>query len=117
MLDSMQLTGRVASHVVEVADLSCLGARDPRVRLQGDAAVALLAMAAAARQEDIELAVVSSFRDFERQVAIWNGKFRGERPLLDRRGRALERAGLDEASAVEAILLWSALPGASRHHW
>ena len=24
---------------------------------------------------------------------------------------------LDEPAAVEAILLWSALPGASRHHW
>jgi LAS superfamily LD-carboxypeptidase LdcB len=60
---------------------------------------------------------VSSFRDFGRQVAIWNGKYRGERPLLDRSGRALERARLDESCVVEAILLWSALPGASRHHW
>jgi LAS superfamily LD-carboxypeptidase LdcB len=117
MLDSMQLTGRSASHVIEVADLWGTGTRDPCVRLHADAAVALLAMAVAAREDGIELAVVSSFRDFERQMAIWNGKYRGERPLLDRSGRAFDRATLDESSLVEAILLWSALPGASRHHW
>jgi LAS superfamily LD-carboxypeptidase LdcB len=117
MLDSMQLTGRVASHVVEVGDL-CAGATEQRVRLHADAAAALIAMAAAAREDGIELAVVSSFRDFERQLAIWNGKFRGERPLFDRGGGALDRTQLsDESAVVEAILLWSALPGASRHHW
>jgi LAS superfamily LD-carboxypeptidase LdcB len=113
----MQLTGQVASHVVEVSDLRWSGANTERVRLHGDAAAALLAMAVAARADGIELAVVSGFRSFERQVAIWNGKYRGERPLLDRSGRALDRAGLSEAALVQAILLWSALPGASRHHW
>ena len=109
MLDSQQLTGRVASHVVEVPELRCT--------VHSRAVSALLAMAAAARADGIELEVVSSFRNFERQKAIWNGKYRGERPLLDRAGRELDRAGLDEAALVEAILLWSALPGASRHHW
>lgn len=109
MLDPKQLTGQVASHVVEVAELACT--------VHSGAVPALLALAAAARTEGIELEVVSSFRDFERQRSIWNSKYRGERPLLDRSGRALERAALDEPAAVEAILLWSALPGASRHHW
>jgi LAS superfamily LD-carboxypeptidase LdcB len=109
MLDPKQLTGRVASHVVEVAELACT--------VHAGAVPALLALAAAARIEGMELEVVSSFRDFERQRSIWNGKYRGERPLLDRAGRAMARAGLDEPAAVEAILLWSALPGASRHHW
>ena len=113
----MQLTGRAASHVVEVGDL-CAGAPDQRVRLHVDAATAFLAMAVAAREDGIELAVASSFRDFQRQRAIWNGKYRGERPMFDRNGRALDRAGLlDDSAVVEAILLWSALPGASRHHW
>ena len=109
MLDSKQLTGRVASHVIEVPELRCT--------VHSATAAALLAMAAAARTDGIELEVVSSFRDFERQKSIWNGKFRGERPLLDRAGRELDRSGLDEAAVVEAILRWSALPGASRHHW
>jgi LAS superfamily LD-carboxypeptidase LdcB len=109
MLDPKQLTGRAASHVIEVPELQCT--------VHSGAAPALLAMAAAAREDGIELGVVSSFRDFERQRSIWNGKYRGERPLLDRAGRELDRAGLDEAALVQAILLWSALPGASRHHW
>ena len=109
MLDSMQLTGRVASHVLEVPELQCT--------VHADAGAALRAMAAAARAAGVELAVVSSFRDFERQAAIWNGKFRGERPLLDRHGQQIDRTGLDEPALVEAILCWSALPGASRHHW
>jgi LAS superfamily LD-carboxypeptidase LdcB len=109
MLDPKQLTGRVASHVVEVAELACT--------VHAGAVPALLALAAAARIEGMELEVVSSFRDFERQRSIWNGKYRGERPLLDRAGRELERARLDDHAAVDAILLWSALPGASRHHW
>src|SRR6185437_11393328 len=65
----------------------------------------------------IELAIVSSFRDFARQAAIWNAKFRGERALLDRWGAPLEATKLSESERVAAILLWSALPGASRHHW
>lgn len=109
MLDPEQLTGRTASHVVEVPALACT--------VHAGAVAALLALAAAARTQGIELEVVSSFRDFERQRSIWNGKYRGERPLLDREGRPLDRAGLDEPAVVEAILLWSALPGASRHHW
>jgi len=60
---------------------------------------------------------VSSFRDFGRQRAIWNAKFRGERPALDRAGRRVEILTLDAGARVETILLWSALPGASRHHW
>ena len=64
-----------------------------------------------------DLAPVSSFRDFERQRAIWNAKFRGERPALDRRGRAVNMNKLDDGARVETILCWSALPGASRHHW
>jgi LAS superfamily LD-carboxypeptidase LdcB len=72
---------------------------------------------AAAAAAGIDLAIVSSFRDFDRQVGIWNAKFRGERPLLDRRGQALNAANLDESARIDAILLWSALPGASRHHW
>jgi hypothetical protein len=37
--------------------------------------------------------------------------------LLDHDGRALDVAVMTEEQIVHAILLWSALPGASRHHW
>ena len=50
-------------------------------------------------------------------MRIWNMKYRGERPLYDRAGNVREHASLDVPQLVEAILCWSALPGASRHHW
>jgi len=78
---------------------------------------AFLAMREAARRDGIDLQAASSFRDFDRQLTIWNAKFRGERPLLDRSGQLLNVASLSAAQRIEAILIWSALPGASRHHW
>jgi len=78
---------------------------------------AFLVMREAAKGAGLDLRVASSFRDFDRQLAIWNGKFRGERPMLDRAGNALDVASLSPEGRVEAILIWSALPGASRHHW
>lgn len=74
-------------------------------------------MRRAAAQNGIDLVAVSSFRDFARQRAIWNAKFRGERKAADRRGRRIDLLRLDPSARVEAILWWSALPGASRHHW
>ncbi len=109
MFNSLELTGRAVTHVTDVPGLRCA--------LHAGTASALVTLAAAAREEGIELLVASGFRDFERQVALWNGKFLGERALLDRHGRELDRSGLDEPALIEAILNWSALPGASRHHW
>jgi LAS superfamily LD-carboxypeptidase LdcB len=108
-LDAFQLTGRSATHVVEVAELG--------VRLHVDAVAAVVSLREAAAAAGIDLVIVSGFRDFARQVAIWNAKFRGQRPMLDRAGRPLDAAALDEKARVRSILIWSALPGASRHHW
>ena len=71
----------------------------------------------AARQAGIDLVPRSSFRDFQTQLAIWNRKWTGQRPLYDRRGALLDRARLSDNEAVDAILSWSAIPGGSRHHW
>jgi LAS superfamily LD-carboxypeptidase LdcB len=71
----------------------------------------------AARADGLELEALSAFRDFERQVAIWNAKWNGTAPLLGAGGERLEAAALSEDARLDAILLWSALPGASRHHW
>lgn len=89
----------------------------PRCVLHRDVVTDFLSLRAAAAAAGIDLVPVSSFRDFARQLAIWNAKCRGERELLDREGRPLDPASLDEESLVAAILHWSALPGASRHHW
>jgi LAS superfamily LD-carboxypeptidase LdcB len=108
-LSAEQLTGRVRSHVLDVPEPACT--------LHPAAAPAFLSLRAAASQSGIDLTPVSSFRSFQQQLTIWNDKFHGRRPLLDQRGRSLERAALSDDETVAAILLWSALPGASRHHW
>lgn len=108
-LNSLQVTGRVATHVHDLADPPCV--------LHPHAARAVQAMRAEARQAGIDLFVVSAFRDFNRQLAIWWAKFNGQRPLLDPSGAVIDRAKLHESALIDAILIWSALPGASRHHW
>lgn len=104
-----QLTGQARSHLAEVPGPPCL--------LHREVVSPFLTLRAAAAVEGIELVAVSSFRDFDRQLAIWNGKFRGERPLHDRDGVPLDVQTLTDEQRVEAILWWSALPGTSRHHW
>lgn len=77
----------------------------------------LNAMAKSAREAGFELAVASGYRDFARQLLIFNAKARGQRPLLDSDGQPLTAASLSPDDLLGAILRWSALPGTSRHHW
>lgn len=70
-----------------------------------------------AKEQGFELAIASGYRDFERQLKIWNAKANGERAVLSSDGKPLDIARLDPWQQVQAILRWSALPGASRHHW
>jgi LAS superfamily LD-carboxypeptidase LdcB len=72
---------------------------------------------AAAAESGIDLQVASGFRSFERQLAIWNDKAAGRRPVHDDAGNNIDMAALSEEQRVHAILRYSALPGASRHHW
>jgi LAS superfamily LD-carboxypeptidase LdcB len=104
-----QLTGRARDHLAELSD--------PRCTLHRRVVAPFLAMRAAAAADGVDLVAFSSFRDFDRQLSIWNAKFRGDRPMQDRAGRALNAGTRSPAERVAAILWWSALPGASRHHW
>jgi LAS superfamily LD-carboxypeptidase LdcB len=108
-MNELELTGRARTHVVELDD--------PRCVLHIEAVTSFLAMRDAAAAVGLDLAAASSFRDFDRQVLLWNRKWRGERPLLDRSGQPIDPATLDDARKVDAILCWSAIPGGSRHHW
>ncbi|NLG76663.1 MAG: M15 family metallopeptidase [Xanthomonadaceae bacterium] len=108
-MNELELTGRARTHVVDIVEPPCT--------LHYEVVASWLAMRDAASADGIDLQARSSFRDFATQVAIWNSKWRGERPLYDREGRLLEREQLDDSQAIDAILCWSALPGGSRHHW
>ena len=109
MLNALELTGRARTHVVQRDDLCAA--------IHPEALEAFLDMKAAAAGAGIDLAITSSFRDFSAQQRIWNMKYQGERPLYDPQGNMRDHALMSKADLVEAILCWSALPGASRHHW
>ena len=109
MLSSLELTGRARTHVAESTRLGAT------LHLAAEGALADLKNAA--RGAGIELAVLSGYRDLGRQTGIWNAKFRGTRRLIARNGAELDRSRLSERALIDAILAWSALPGASRHHW
>ena len=106
------LTGHSESHLCSAPDAALVGApvhRDllgPFRELQGDAL-----------REGFELRILSGFRGFERQLSIWNRKATGQLAVLDSRAVPLDITTLSERELVFAILRWSALPGASRHHW
>lgn len=70
-----------------------------------------------AQKDGQAIAIVSSYRDFERQLTLWNDKWLGHRPVYSRHGRPLNISLLSEMEKYKAIALWSALPGMSRHHW
>ena len=108
-MNESELTGQARTHIEAVADPQCL--------LHAQVVTPFLNLRRAAEADGIDLVPTSSFRDFARQMDIWNGKFSGERPLYDAAGSALDARALTPAARIDAILLWSALPGASRHHW
>lgn len=106
--DDELLTGRDASTLVAVGDGQ---------RMQAEAAAAFEALRCDAAAAGFELAIASSYRSFERQCLIWNGKVRGERTVHDDTGSPIDIAQMTPQQLLHAILRFSALPGTSRHHW
>jgi LAS superfamily LD-carboxypeptidase LdcB len=104
-----ELTGRARGHIEELDS--------PRCGLHAQVTAPFLRLRAAAAQAGFDLVPQSSYRDFDRQLRIWNAKFNGETPVNDVSGRPGEALALTPAQRIDAILVWSALPGASRHHW
>jgi len=107
-LTAAQLTGLDAPPLQEV---------EPGRWLQPVVAAAYLAMQQAAATEGIVLRIASGWRDFARQQAIVQAKLSGQRPVLDGAGQLVALHTLPLADQIHAVLLYSALPGASRHHW
>jgi LAS superfamily LD-carboxypeptidase LdcB len=109
MLNDLELTGRARTHVIQRDDLGAA--------FHAEALEPFLAMKADAARQGIDIAITSAFRDFPAQQRIWDLKWSGQRPLFDAQGRVRGHAVLAAPELIEAILCWSALPGASRHHW
>ncbi len=108
MLKTSNLIGLSASHVEKGVD---------GVYLHPDANEAVCELREQAANAGFDLRLASGFRSFDKQCEIWNQKSRGQRLVLDDDGMELNIDDLSEMELVFAILRWSALPGASRHHW
>jgi LAS superfamily LD-carboxypeptidase LdcB len=106
------LTGQTESHLCSPAEATSLG-----VLVHRDVVGPFRELRRAAHGAGHDLRILSGFRGFEQQLAIWNDKATGRRPVLDSDAAPLEIERLSERDLVFAILRWSALPGASRHHW
>jgi len=106
------LTGKSREHLVHLST-----PHSTHHFLQAQAMKAFQGLQQSAVKHGFNLQPASSFRDFARQQLIWNSKFNGERKVHDDAGDALDLTHLDDWQKSQAILRWSALPGASRHHW
>lgn len=98
-----QLTGTTDSHLQS----TLVGQK--AFLLHPEVADDLLKMIEAATEAGFKMEIASGFRDFNRQKAIWNGKFSGELPILDVNSRPLNKAELNDEEKLMAILRWSAL--------
>lgn len=103
-----QLVGASHSHLVELY---------PNHWVHKAAAQAILNLQAAAKNAGFDLRLASAFRSFKRQQEIWQGKACGDKAVLNDAGDALDISDLSEAELINAICRFSAIPGASRHHW
>ena len=105
-----ELTGRARSHIGDVADPPCaLHAHvvAPFLQLRRAAAGRWIRSGSGERLSRF----CPAAGDLEREIQRHDGA------ATMRPGGPIDGAALAPQERIEAILLWSALPGASRHHW
>ncbi len=104
--------GLAYSQEVEYSVLELMGKTDiplhgKGIDLRKQAHDAFVAMKKMAYDDGIDLQVVSSYRSFERQAAIWERKFM----------RFTGDDDMEPLAAIDKIIEYSTIPGTSRHHW
>lgn len=109
-LSNLQMMGVEATHVSPIPNA-------PSHFLEHATLNAFLNMQTAAKADGIDLQVCSSFRSFDKQLSIWNRKWTGVLPILDMQSKLIRTDKFSDAEKIHSIMHWSALPGASRHHW
>lgn len=71
----------------------------------------------AGHEAGFDFDLTSSFRSFETQKLIWEEKVLGVRKVLDSNSNPIDISMLANENKLFSLLRWSAIPGASRHHW
>ncbi len=74
---------------------------------------AFVKMSDAAKKEGVDLIIISATRNFESQKRIWENKWEGRTKV---EGKNLTTVK-DPKERARLILLYSSMPGTSRHHW
>jgi len=108
ILSIEQLTGQDDSHIHWL---------DDHTGIHLEMLSAWQSLCDSAKLAGFDLAIASGYRSFSRQLSIWNRKFSGQLPIKNKQGNNVNIDAMTETEIVNAILLYSALPGASRHHW
>jgi len=107
-LPTAQLLGIDNSHIYWLSD---------KTGIHQDMLNAYQKMQTAAKTEHLDLHIASGWRGFERQLQLWNNKFLGNTPIRDLSNNIINVNQVSELDKIFSILVYSALPGASRHHW
>ncbi len=100
------------AHFVKLGDTHTKGSAVGKY-LRKETYEAFVKMATAAKQEGVNLFIISATRNFDVQKGIWENKWEG-RTLVE--GKNLTTVA-DLQERVRLILLYSSMPGTSRHHW
>lgn len=107
-LNTQQLSGQSDNHITWLTQ---------HVGIHKDMLSAWQSLSDAALLQGFNLKIASGYRSFDRQLSIWNRKFSGELATKNTLNQTIDFTSLTDAEKVTAILLYSALPGTSRHHW
>ncbi len=99
-----QAEGYTIAELMGKADISLYG---EGINLRKEAHDAFLEMKKAAYQDGISIEIVSSYRSFDRQLAIFERKYL----------QYTEDDGMEPLEAIDKIIEYSTIPGTSRHHW
>lgn len=103
-----ELTGQDDTHITYIYN---------NIGVHHDMLSAWNSLKSAALKINLDIKIASGFRDFSRQLNIWNNKFSGQAAVKNSDNVSINMSGLNDWEKAEKILLYSALPGASRHHW
>ena len=107
-VDKEYLLGKISqqenSLFVQLSDQHTSGAARGQY-LRRETYEAFILMEAAAKSEGVQLTIISATRNFFQQKAIWERKWQAESAISS------------EVERAKKILLYSSMPGTSRHHW
>ena len=101
----------IAQETEEYSVLELMGKEDIElygkgINLRKEAHDAFIAMREAAAADGIDIQMVSSFRSFSQQQAIFERKY-----------ERYTDQGMEPLEAIDKIIEYSTIPGTSRHHW